>query len=288
MRLVIATREDPALPLARLRVSGQLTELRVVDLRFTHSEAAEFLNRVMGLNLSEENIAALETRTEGWIAGLQLAAISMQGHQDADSFIKSFTGSDHFVMDYLVEEVLQQQSESIQTFLLRTSILDRLCGPLCDAVLLAPSASGQEALEYLERANLFIIPLDNERRWYRYHHLFADLLRQRLPQSLGSSPGETERRVNELHIRASQWYEENGLAIEAFQHAAAAQDVERAERLAEGRGIPLHFSGGVTPILNWLESLPPAIMNARPSLWWRHAALLLINGQTAGVGEKLQ
>ena len=186
MHLVIATREDPHLPLARLRARGQLTELRAADLRFTPSEAADFLNQVMGLNLSAEDIAALETRTEGWIAGLQLAALSMQGHQDTTSFIKSFTGSHHFVLDYLVEEVLQQQSESVQTFLLRTSILDRMCGPLCDAVLLDSAASGQETLEYLEHANLFIVPLDNERRWYRYHHLFAELLRQRLQQSLGT------------------------------------------------------------------------------------------------------
>ena len=158
MHLVIATREDPPLPLARLRARGQLTELRAADLRFTPAEAAEFLNQVMGLNLSAEDIAALETRTEGWIAGLQLAALSMQGHQDTASFIKSFTGSHHFVLDYLIEEVLQQQPESVQTFLLRTSILDRLCGPLCDAVLGSPSASGQETLEYLERANLFIVP----------------------------------------------------------------------------------------------------------------------------------
>ena len=183
MHLVIATREDPPLPLARLRARGQLTELRAADLRFTPAEAAEFLTQVMGLNLSAEDIAALETRTEGWIAGLQLAAISLQGQQDTTSFITSFTGSHHFVLDYLVEEVLQQQPERIQTFLLRTSILDRLCGPLCDAVLLDPAASGQETLEYIERANLFLVPLDNERRWYRYHQLFADLLRQRLQQS---------------------------------------------------------------------------------------------------------
>jgi len=290
MHLVIATREDPDLPLARLRAQGQMTELRAADLRFTASEAAEFLNRVMGLNLSAANIDALETRTEGWIAGLQLAAISMQGHQDATRFIQSFTGSHHFVMDYLVEEVLGQQPERVQTFLLRTSILDRLCGSLCDAVLLDPSASGQETLEYLEHANLFLIPLDNERRWYRYHHLFADLLRQRLHQNIASpaGPGGAEGAVNELHIRASQWYEDNDLAIEAFQHAAAANDVERAERLMAGKGIPLHFRGGVTPLLEWLETLPTSVMNARPSLWWRHASLLLINGQTAGVGEKLQ
>jgi LuxR family transcriptional regulator, maltose regulon positive regulatory protein len=203
MHLVIATREDPPLPLARLRVGGQLTEVRVTDLRFTHTEAAGFLNQMMGFNLEAQDIAALETRTEGWIAGLQLAAISMQGQKDTTSFVKSFTGSHHFVMDYLVEEVLGQQPESIQHFLLRTSILDRLCGSLCDAVLLAPSASRQATLEYIEQANLFIIPLDNERRWYRYHHLFADLLRQRLHQSIASSTGDAESHVNELHIRAS-------------------------------------------------------------------------------------
>jgi LuxR family maltose regulon positive regulatory protein len=288
MHIVITTREDPDLPLARLRGRGQLTELRAADLRFTLSEAAEFLNHVMGLKLSAENIAALEARTEGWIAGLQLAALSMQGYQDADGFIQSFTGSHHFVMDYLVEEVLQQQPESVQTFLLRTSILDRLCGSLCDSVLLDPSASGQETLEYLERTNLFIIPLDKQRRWYRYHHLFADLLRQRLPQSITSSTEEAGSLVNELHIRASQWYEDNGLELEAFHHAAAANDIERAERLIEGKGIPLHLRGAVTLILGWLDSLPRNVLDARPSLWWRYASLLLISGQTTGVEERLQ
>jgi LuxR family maltose regulon positive regulatory protein len=210
MHLVIASREDPHLPLARYRARGQLTELRAADLRFSSSEAAEFLNQVMGLNLPAEDVTALETRTEGWIAGLQLAALSMQGHQDTTSFIKSFTGSHHFVLDYLIEEVLHQQPEDIQIFLLRTSILDRLCGPLCDAVLGSPSASGQETLEYLERANLFIVSLDNERRWYRYHHLFAELLRQRLQQSAASSTSGDGITVVELHSRASQWYEDNG------------------------------------------------------------------------------
>ena len=183
---------------AKLRARDQLTELRVTDLRFTPSEAAAFLNQATGLNLSAEDIAALETRTEGWIAGLQLAALSLQGHPDASSFIRSFTGSHRFVLDYLLEEVLQRQSESVQTFLLRTSVLDQLCGPLCDAVLCDSSAAGQATLEYLERANLFLVPLDNERRWYRYHHLFADLLRQRLHQT-GGSAGD----VTELHSRAS-------------------------------------------------------------------------------------
>src|SRR5215468_3969556 len=190
MHLVIATREDPPLPLARLRASGQLTELRAADLRFTPAEAADFLTQAMGLSLSADDVAALEARTEGWIAGLQLAAISLQGRHDTASFIASFTGSHHFVMDYLVEEVLHQQPEHIQSFLLRTSILDRLCGPLCDAVVRDPAVSGQATLEYLDRANLFLVPLDHERRWYRYHHLFAELLRQRLYQSTASSPGE--------------------------------------------------------------------------------------------------
>ncbi|MEO8394762.1 MAG: LuxR C-terminal-related transcriptional regulator, partial [Chloroflexota bacterium] len=282
MHLVIATRQDPQLPLARERARGQLTELRVADLRFSDAEAAEFLNQAMGLNLSAQDTDALETRTEGWIAGLQLAAISLQGHQAPSRFIQSFTGSHHFVLDYLVEEVLQQQPESVQNFLLRTSILDRLCSGLCDAVVLDPSVSGQEALAYLEHANLFIVPLDNERRWYRYHHLFADLLRQRLQQS------EQGKGVDKLHVRASQWYEDNGLEIEAFQHAAAAHDIERAARLIEGDGIPRHFRGAVVAVLNWLGSLPTAVLDARPSLWWKYASFMLINGQTTGVEEKLQ
>ena len=286
MHLVIATREDPSLPLARYRARGHLTELRVKDLRFTPDEAADFLNQVMGLNLSAEDIAALESRTEGWIAGLQLAAISMQGHQDPTSFIKSFSGNHHFVMDYLIEEVLQQQSESIQTFLLCTSILDRLCGSLCDAVLGSPSSSGQETLEYLEHANLFIVPLDDERRWYRYHHLFADLLRQRLHQSVSS--GNEEGGVAEYHIRASRWYEDHHLEIEAFQHAAAANDIERAERLMAGGGMPFHLRGVMTTILDWLASLPTTVLDARPSLRVRFATLSLVTGQTTGVEEKLQ
>jgi len=289
MHLVIATRENPQLPLARLRARDHLTELRAVDLRFTPSEAAAFLNQVMGLTLSAQDITRLATRTEGWIAGLQLAAISMQGHKDTTSFITSFTGSHHFVMDYLVEEVLQQQPESVQNFLLRTSILDRLCGSLCDAVLLDATASGQETLEYLERANLFIVSLDNERHWYRYHHLFADLLRQRLHQSSASSIGDERDGVAELHRRASQWYEDNSLAIEAFHHAVAANDVARAERLIEGKGMPLQFRGAMISVLNWLESLPKTALDARPSLWVTYASALTMTGQPiSNVEEKLQ
>jgi LuxR family maltose regulon positive regulatory protein len=286
MHLVIATREDPPLPLARLRARCQLTELRAADLRFSFSEATVFLNQVMCLTLSDKDIADLENRTEGWITGLQLAAVSMQGQTDISEFIQAFTGSHRYILDYLIEEVLQRQPENVQYFLLRTSILDRMSGPLCDALLLNPSASGQETLEYLERSNLFIISLDTERHWYRYHHLFAELLRQRLNQSISS--GSENGGVAEYHIRASQWFEDHGLEIEAFQHAAAANDVERAECLMEGKGMPLHFGGVVTTILDWLASLPTTVLDARPLLRVRSATLLLSNGQTAGVEEKLQ
>ncbi len=279
MHLVIATREDPNLPVARLRARGQLIELRITDLRFTPSEAAEFLTQVMGLNLSADDIAALENRTEGWIAGLQLAAISMRGQKDLTRFIQSFTGSHHFIMDYLVEEILQQQPEHIQTFLLHTSILERLCGPLCDAALPDSSNSGQKTLEYLEQANLFVVPLDNERRWYRYHHLFADLLRQRLYQSAAASVGDETGGVADYHIRASSWYEANDLEIEAFQHAAAANDIERAVRLIEGKGMPLQFRGAMAPVINWLASLPTNELDARPSLWITYASALTMVGQ---------
>ena len=315
MHLVIATREDPALPLARLRARGQLTELRAADLRFTPPEAAEFLNQGTDLGLSAEEIAALENRTEGWIAGLQLASlalqgsVSMQGRQDTTDLVKSFTGSHRYVLDYLVEEVLAQQSGTVQTFLLQTAILDHLCGPLCDAVRFgiadAPSAPtkdavrpgsaklhekdrSQEILEALERANLFIVPLDDERRWYRYHHLFADLLRQRLRQSAACSPGNGGNGEAELHTRASMWYEQSGLEIEAFRHAAAAGDVDRAARLIEGKGMPLTFRGALVPVLNWLESLPASVLDATPLLWVTYASAILASGQVTGVEEKLQ
>jgi LuxR family maltose regulon positive regulatory protein len=260
MHLVISTREDPHLPLARLRARGQLTELRAADLRFTPAEAADFLNRMMGLNLRDADIAALEARTEGWIAGLQMAALSMQGREDIASFIQAFTGSHHFVLDYLLEEVLHQQSESIQTFLLRTSILTRLCGPLCDAVLHDKAGSGQETLEYLERANLFIVPLDNERRWYRYHHLFIDILRQRLKQKL--SPAE----IAEYHLRASLWYEKNGDEAEAFQHAFAAGDYGRAAGLAELAWQSMNSTFQSAVWLDWAMKLPTDVVRVRPVL----------------------
>ena len=286
MHLVIATRVDPRLPLARLRSRGQLTELRAAELRFTATEAAAFLNQTMGLNLSADHVAALDQRTEGWIAGLQLAAISMRGHDDAAGFVSSFTGSHRFVLDYLVEEVLHQQSERVQEFLLRTSILDRMCGSLCDAVLGDPAASGQETLDELERANLFIVPLDNERRWRRYHHLFAELLRQRLHQrALRGQPGYE---ATELRVRASIWFEEQGLELEALHYAAAAGDVGRAERLIEGKGTPLYARGGLGPVLQWLESLPAPVLDDRPALLVMFATALAVAGSMTRVEPKLR
>ena len=279
MHLVIASREDPPLPLARLRVRDQLIELRALDLRFTPAEAAEFLNRVMGLSLSAEDIAALENRTEGWIAGLQLAALSMQGHQDTTSFIQSFTGSHHFVLDYLMEEVLQQQSETIQTFLLRTSILDRMCGPLCDAVILDPAVSGQETLEYLEHANLFIVSLDNERRWYRYHHLFGDLLRQRL-----GKPKE----FAEFHLRASQWHEENGDLGAAFHHAIATGDFVRAARLAEAAWQRMNESFQSAAWLGWVKKLPDKLIRTMPVLCTQIAQAFTDTGELEASELRLQ
>ncbi|MCG2783759.1 MAG: LuxR C-terminal-related transcriptional regulator [Anaerolineae bacterium] len=257
LHIVISSREDPNLPLARLRVRGQLSELRAADLRFTPIEAAEFLNQVMGLNLSEADVTTLEARTEGWIAGLQLAALAMQAEKDTAGFIQAFTGSHRFVLDYLLEEVLQRQPPDIQDFLLRTSILNRLCGPLCDAVLDALPGSGQETLESLEQANLFIIPLDNERRWYRYHHLFADLLLQRL----GNPPD-----FPELHLRASQWYENHGDLAEAFHHAHVAGDSERAGGLAEAAWPVMADSFQSAAWVGWVKKLPEMVVLARPEL----------------------
>jgi LuxR family maltose regulon positive regulatory protein len=313
MHLVIASRSDPSLPLSRLRAGGQVTEIRAADLRFTLDEVAAFLTQATGLELSAENVAALGMRTEGWIAGLQLAALSIQRLKrsgDVTDFVNRFTGSDRYIQDYLVDEVLKQQPQGTRDFLLQTSILDRLSGPLCDAVMASPplvgeglgEGSSQAILEALEAANLFIVPLDNERRWYRYHHLFADLLRQRLHQSpppLSSPPaggkeegaptgGKVGGSVAELHIRASVWYENNGMEIEAFHHAAAANDVERAARLIEGGGMPLTFRGAVAPVLNWLKSLPATVLDARPLLWVTYASALLAVGQGTGVEQKLQ
>ncbi|GED69290.1 LuxR family transcriptional regulator [Brevibacillus reuszeri] len=295
MHVIITTRKDPDFSLARLRARSQLTELRAPELRFTFAEADAFFREVMSVTLSSEEMALLEARTEGWIAGLQLAALSMQGQEDASSVIQTFSGSHHFVVDYLMEEVLQQQPVSVQSFLLRTSILERMCGPLCDAVLGSTVgeqdgafASGQEMLESLTHANLFLVPLDHDRRWYRYHHLFVDMLRERLQQSRQAKRTITDESVADLHIRASEWYEVNGLELEAFQHAIAAHDTKRATRLAEGEGMPLLFRGEVFPVMNWLQALPVGELDKRPSLWVMYASGLLMMGQTNDAEHKLK
>ena len=281
MHLAIVTRKDPDLPVARLRASGQLTELRAADLRFTKAETAEFLNQAIGVDIPADQVAALEARTEGWAAGLQLAAVSLRGRQETGEFIRSFTGSNSFVTDFLMEEVLGRQPADLVRFLLRTSVLERLCGPLCDAVAVALPGSGQETLEHLERANLFLVPLDSERRWYRYHRLFADLLQQRLRRSVEESAAE-------LHLRASRWYEDNGLEVEAFRHAAAAGDLDLAERLIDGKGMPLHFRGAMGPVLHWLTSLPAAAMKSRASLLVAFASALMMSGSPGRVEARLR
>jgi LuxR family maltose regulon positive regulatory protein len=271
MHVVMTTREDPQLPLARLRARDQLTELRAADLRFTQGEAATFLNQVMGLNLSVEDIDALETRTEGWIAGLQLAALSMQGHGDVHGFVRAFAGDHRYIVDYLVEEVLQRQTESVRSFLLQTSILDRLCGPLCAAV--TGQAEGSSArLEALERGNFFVVALDDRRQWYRYHHLFAEVLHAHLA-------AEQPDMVATLHRRASQWYEQHGSTLDAMpqaiRHALAAEDFERVADLAE-RAVPqMRRSRQDATMLGWLRALPGALLHNRPSLsvWYAHTSL---------------
>ena len=285
--MVITTREDPQFPLARLRARGQLTELRAADLRFTPAEAAEFLNQAMSLQLSAEDIAALEARTEGWIAGLQLAALalqgslSMQGQPDTTSFIRSFTGSHRYILDYLVEEVLQRQPERVSSFLLQTSILDQLCGPLCDAV--TGQMDGKEMLKTLENGNLFVIPLDDQRQWYRYHHLFADVLQEHL---MGTLP----ERVSILHRRASEWNEKNGLTHDAIRHALAAKDFERAATLVE-LAIPKmrrNRQGAPVMELGWLKALPDELVHFRPVLCVDYAYALFGGGELEAVEPRLR
>jgi LuxR family maltose regulon positive regulatory protein len=272
LRLVLASRADPPLPLARLRARGQLTELRAADLRFTLEETASFLREATGLDLPAASVAALQDRTEGWAAGLQLASLSLQGHADPAGFVATFAGSHRYVLDYLTGEVLARQSEQVVSFLLETSVLDRLCGPLCDAV--TGRTDSQALLEALERANLFVVPLDEERRWWRYHHLFADLLRARLAH-------ERAERVPELHRGAAAWHEEHGFADEAVRHALAAGEADWAARLVE-RHVEalLRRSEGAT-IGRWLSALPAASVRSR-------ARLCLAQAIAAVVGSRLE
>ena len=285
MRLVIATRQDPPLPLARLRGRGHMTEIRAGDLRFTEEEATAFLNQTMGLGLTPDEVSALEARTEGWIAGLHLAALSLKGEADRAAFIRAFAGDDRHVMDYLVSEVVSRQSEAVQRFLLHTAILERLCGPLCDAVLDSDGqpGSGQAILEYLEQANLFIVPLDNRRQWYRYHHLFADLLRHRLRRTVGAQG------IAPLHRRASAWYAHNDMMSEAIAHSLVAKDWEQAAQLIGQAFDDMCCRGEYyTTMLSWLEMLPDEIVRARPSLGILYAWMLSINLQLDAVEPRLQ
>jgi LuxR family transcriptional regulator, maltose regulon positive regulatory protein len=279
LHLVIASRIEPPLPLARLRARQQLIELRAADLSFTPIEAAAFLNDIMRLDLNPIDIAALEERTEGWIAGLQMAALSLQGRVDRSGFVRAFTGSHRFVLDYLIEEVLERQPHDVQDFLLHTSILDQLTAALCAAV--TGRADSQVVLQQLEQANLFIVPLDDERRWYRYHRLFADLLRSRLLQTQPDL-------VPVLQQRAGEWYARNGLLAEAMQAAVAAGDVDRVARLAEENVIALMDHGELSKLADWMNAVPPEVMRARPWLCVAHAWAALYTGQMAAVEPCLQ
>jgi len=279
LHLVIASRADPPLPLARLRVRGELVEVRAADLRFTAEETASYLNEAMGLHLTEPDVEALAGRTEGWIAALQLAALSMQGRDDAADFIAGFAGDDRYVVDYLVEEVVQRQPAAVQDFLLRTSVLSRLSGPLCDAV--AGATGGKAMLQALERGNLFLVPLDDQRRWYRYHHLFADVLQARLLD-------EVPELVPELHRRASRWYADHDEPVEAIRHAMAGGDVERAADLVELSLAVVRRDRQEALLRSWLGELPEDLVRSRPVLCIAFAGSMLGTAEVEGVEARLE
>jgi LuxR family transcriptional regulator, maltose regulon positive regulatory protein len=268
LHLVVASRELPAVPLARLRAQGQVFDLGPQDLRFVAEETRLFLNQSMALGLTEPQVQALDARTEGWPAGLHMAAMTLAKQSDAESFIRSFTGSHRLVQDYLLEEVLQRQPVEVQAFLLRTSVLERMCPELCDAV--TQTGGGRETLNSLDQSNLFVVPLDDDRRWYRYHHLFGAMLQQRLRESEAVPP---------LHLRASAWYERQGMVRQALHHAVAAGDTSRACQVVQGHGMPLYFLEDAEPVLQWLQDLPPATLDAHPPLWLMLAWAFLATSQ---------
>src|SRR2546425_1249752 len=293
LHLVLATRQDPPLPLARLRGQGDLLELRAAELRFTHEETATYLVEVMGLPLSAEECLQLQARTEGWITGLQLAAFSLSHHDDQAGFIAAFSGSHHYVMDYLLEEVLSRQSQAVQDFLLHTSLLERLSASLCDAV--RAQGGSQALLDFLERANLFLVPLDDEGQWYRYHQLFVEVLPQRLQQTAPTL-------VADLHLRASRWYEQHGFFSEAVSHALAVCAFGEAARLIEQCLWTFFVLGTqMQTLCGWLHSLPESLVLAHPSLrlidalalmytnhWEEASARLQMLEQGVGLGEDTQ
>ncbi|TCC63246.1 tetratricopeptide repeat protein [Kribbella pittospori] len=277
VQLLISTRADPALPLARLRARGELVEIRAADLRFTVDEATAYLNDVTGLDLDATAIATLEGRTEGWIAALRLAALSLQGRDDATAFIEGFAGDDRYVVDYLLDEVLDRQPDDVRRFLLETSIADRLTGPLCDAV--TGRSGGKAMLEALERQNLFLVPLDDHRRWYRYHHLFGDVLRTHLTEERGD--------VGELHRRASRWYEKAGESVAAVRHALAAGDAERAADLVELAVPALRRERQEPTLRRWLDDIPNAVVQKRPVLAVGFVGALMACNEFDGVGQRI-
>jgi LuxR family maltose regulon positive regulatory protein len=279
VRLVMITREDPPLPLARLRARGQMVEIRQQDLRFSREECAAFLTQAMGLQVAPPDIAALERRTEGWIAGLQLAGLSMQGREDLPGYIEAFTGSSRYVLDYLIGEVLEQQPAEVQDFLMRTSILGRLTSGLCDAV--TQREDSQRILQMLDQRNLFVVPLDQSRTWYRYHHLFAELLAQRLRST--QAQAETG-----LHRRAGEWFAAEGLVPEAIHHALAAPDWERAADLVEGESVTMLRRGELVSLLGWLKALPPDVVLKRPELSRDYGWALTLTGQLEAAERFLQ
>lgn len=290
LHLLLATRTDPPFPLARLRARGQLTEVRAADLRFGSAETRTFLQEVMNLDLEASVIATLEQHIEGWIAGLQLAALSLRGKPDQAAFWAAFSGTHRFVLEYLTDEVLARQPEPVQTFLLHTSLLERLSGPLCDAVL--EREDSQAILEALDKANLFVVALDDERGWYRYHHLFAEVLSHYLQQ-------REPMIIPSLHRRASSWYEQHALPYEAIHHALAIPDAELAAHLIEAIAIPVtHLNeaiaspvalqGRISTVLGWLAGLPEAIMRTHPLLCAEHAVLLMFTNQWEASKARLQ
>jgi LuxR family maltose regulon positive regulatory protein len=279
MHVVITTRKDPDLPLPRLRVRRQLTEFRATDLRFTSSEAIGFFNQVMGLNLSVKDVATLESRTEGWIAGLQLAALSMEGRDDVSGFIQAFAGHDRYIVDYLVEEVLRSQPENVRSFLLQTSILNRLSGPLCNAV--TGREDSKKILETMERSNLFVVPLDDKRHWFRYHHLFADVLHA---HAIEEHPDQ----IPKLHLLASEWFEHNDLASDAIRHTLAAKDYERAAALIELAWPEMEAKFQDITWLGWVNAVPEDVIVTRPVLNVAYAWALLTYGDLEDGETRLQ
>ena len=257
LHLIIATRADPRLPISRLRVRGKLTEIRIADLRFTSNETLEFLNNLMDLRLNASDIQALETRTEGWIAGLKLAALSLQGHENAHTFIQAFTGNQQYILEYLVEEVLHRQPEATQRFLVETSILERMSAPLCNAI--TETNNSGIILPELQRRNLFVIPLDDEQYWYRYHHLFAEFLKSYLRRTRAND-------LPTLHRRAAQWYQANNYPEEALRHAFAIPDYPYVSHLVVNNWRQIYHQGRLDTAVRWLETLPSDFIRNSPPL----------------------